>query len=203
MVSDVLDAHGIAGVEDFGRFVSNTKYFPASNFDERAAAPVLLDLLPTLRDQRVVTAVGRHLQRPWLRSVDGAYDVVRAAYVDWAPMANETGWVLGDTLCKAADRSRGEDLVALAADDSHGMSRGCIIESLWRFKGNADVEPLLRQLLADPSVTRMAMSALQRTIGAQAMQNALEELLATAPDPVVAKAAAEQLRRVRRKIART
>ena len=56
---------GVAGTGDFGRFVSNTEFFGPSLFDERAAMPVLLEILPTLRfESRVsgrrspATAVG-------------------------------------------------------------------------------------------------------------------------------------------------
>lgn len=53
-VQAALAEAGVAGVHDFGRFVSNTKYFEPSSFDERAAMPVLLTVLPTLTDPKVV-----------------------------------------------------------------------------------------------------------------------------------------------------
>jgi hypothetical protein len=196
----LIDAR-VSGVDDLGVFVNNTQYFAPSTFDERAAAPVLLDLLPSLGDSRVVNTVGRHLRGPWLRRMDGAYEIVREAYVRWAPSRDETGWVLGDTLCKAADATRAADLLALAGIDDHGMARGCIVEALWRFKAVVDVEPLLRRLVGDPTVTYMAMSSLQRTIGAQAMLPLLEQLLGSTTDSVVRAAADRQLRRVRRKLA--
>jgi HEAT repeat protein len=73
---------------------------------------------------------------------------------------------------------------------------------LWRFKAVADVEPLLRRLVSDATVTYMAMSSLQRTIGAEAMLPLLEQLLESSTDSVVRAAADRQLRRVRRKLAR-
>jgi hypothetical protein len=54
-------------VEDFGRFVNNTTYFRPSAFDERAAMPTLLRLLPTLTDRALVGTVAAHLRRPWAR----------------------------------------------------------------------------------------------------------------------------------------
>ena len=55
--------------------------------------------------------------------IDGAYEIVREAYVRWAQSRDETGWVLGDTWCKAADTSRAADLLALARIDDPGMGR--------------------------------------------------------------------------------
>jgi len=189
------------GAEDLGRFVNNTTYFRPSRFDEQAAAPTLLRVLPTLKDPRLVSAVAAHLRCPWLRRIDGAYDIVRAAYLRWAGETGDSGWQLGDTLCRAAGKERATDLVELAATAEHGESRACIVEALWRFKAVADVEPLLRDLIADPHVTYVAMSSLQRTIGAEAMAPALERLLRTDADPIVRQAAERQLRRVRRKLA--
>jgi hypothetical protein len=44
---------GVAGAEDFGWFVNDARYWQLSAFDERAAMPVLLELLPTLTDPRL------------------------------------------------------------------------------------------------------------------------------------------------------
>ena len=60
-----LSVAGVAGVEDLGRFVNNTEHFAPSQFDERAAMPVLLDILPTATDAKLVeaiAAVGDHLK---------------------------------------------------------------------------------------------------------------------------------------------
>lgn len=202
LVRQALVSAGVSDVADLGVFVSNTQYFAPSRFDERAAAPVLLGLLLNLEDSRLVKTVGRHLRGPWLRWTDGAYEIVREAYVRWAQNCDETGWVLGETLCSAGDAGRAADLLALAGIDDHGPARAWIVEALWRFKSVAEVEPLLRRLVRDPTVTAMAMSSLQRTIGAEAMVPILEELLEDSTDSVVHTAADRQLRRVRTKLAR-
>jgi hypothetical protein len=199
VVRDSLAKAGVQGVEDFGKFVNNTKYFAPARLDEQAAAPTLLALLPTLHEPKVVASVAGHLNRPWLRQLD-AFDTVLAAFERWAPLPGETGWVLGDTLAKAADKSKAGELVQLAANKAYGASRGCIVEALWRFKSQADVESLLRQLVREPDVALMAMTALQRTIGAQAMVPILEDLLASGTDTRVRKGAERQLRRVTRKV---
>lgn len=166
MINELIDA-GVGGVGEFGRFVNNTKYFEASQFDEVAAAPVLLRVLPELNDAKVVATVGRHLKRPWVRKIDGAFETVLQAYERWAPSPGEVGWVLGDTLSSLADKSKAAQLYDLAADASTGSSRACIVESLWRFKAVIDVEPLLRDLVVDADVVFMAVTSLQRTIGPQ------------------------------------
>lgn len=74
----------IRGADEFGRFVSNTQYFAPSSFDERAAMPVLLSLLPSLQDGRNVAAVAGHLRRAWARPA--AYEPVRDAFRLWAPL---------------------------------------------------------------------------------------------------------------------
>jgi hypothetical protein len=154
VVRSELRTAGVDGVDDLGRFVNNTAYFAPSRLDEEAATPVLLRLLPALTQPRVVTTVARHLQRPSLRRVAGAYDVVR----------------------------------------------GCIVESLWRFKKNVPVEATLRRLIADPDVVLPALSSLQRTVGPGAMVSILEDLLRFEQDPAIQRAASRQLRRVRRSL---
>ena len=199
---DALAAAGVVGVQDFGRFVNNTQYFAPAKFDERAAAPVLMKLLPELEDGRVVRTVARHLIGPWLKRHPDAYDCLRDAYLRWAPSKDETGWVLGDALSRAADRSRADDLLSLAMITDHGMARAFIVDALWRFKGSCDVEGPLRQLIGDSSVVRMALTSLQRTVGAEAMVPIVERLRAESPDADVRAAAEDRLRRLRRKLTR-
>jgi hypothetical protein len=62
-----LVAAGVEGAEDLGRFVSDGRYLQPSKFDEWAAMPVLLELLPRLTDPTLVSAVAAHLRRPWAR----------------------------------------------------------------------------------------------------------------------------------------
>ena len=201
LVRDALANAGVSGIEDFGRFVNNTTYFTPSTFDEQAAAPVLVALLPMLHDPRLVATVGRHLQRARI-DADG-YAAVRTAFANWATEPSETGWVLGDTLARAADKSRADELIDLATTRRYGPSRGCIVEALWRFKSVTNAEEPLRRLIADPDVSLMAMTALQRTIGADATKPILEDLLLdTTTDPTVQQHARRQLKRISKKLSR-
>jgi hypothetical protein len=200
VVRHALRVAGVEGIEDLGRFVNNTEFLRPSRLDERAAAPVLLDLLPELTDPQVVAAVGCHLQRPWVRP-DG-YEVVLAAFKRWATRPGEAGWVLGDTLARAADKSRARDFLELAADDRYGEARWFVVGALWRFKAAPDVESLLRRLVTDPEVALMAMTALQRVIGPDAMIVVLRQVLDGDPAPRVREQAQRQLKRIERKLAR-
>lgn len=200
IVRDALLAAGVRGVEDLGRFVNNTEFFAPSRLDERAAAPVLLELLPELTNPQVVATVGRHLQGPWVRP--GGYEVVLAAFKRWATWPGEAGWVLSDTLARAADKSRARDFLELAVDDRLGSARCFIAGALWRFKAVAEVEPALRRLVTDPEVAPMAMTALQRVIGPDAMATVLQEVLDGDAAPAVRDQAQRQLRRIEPKLAR-
>ncbi len=197
-VRDALREAGVAGVEDLGRFVNNTEYFEPSHLDEAAAAPVLLRLLPELEDERVVRTIGRHLQSKTVSKA--CYNEVLAAYRKWGRRPGETGWVLGDTLARKADKSRADDFVTLASDRAYGSSRAFIVDALWRFKSVADVEPLLRDLMRDPAVSMYAMSALQRTIGPERMAATLRDLLDEESDGPVVEHARRQLKRVEKKL---
>lgn len=202
LVRDALSEAGVNGVDDLGRFVNDTTYLDPSELDETTAGPVLLALLPQLNDPRVVAAVGRHLQGGGLRGRPGAFEVVRVAFIRWAAGPGDVGWVLGDTLARVADRTAGPDLIHLACQRDLGPARQCIVESLWRFKAEHDIQPVLRRLMRDPDVASMALSSLQRTIGAEAMIEVLEGLLDEQLDPGVTAAARRQLSRARRKLAR-
>lgn len=92
-----------AGIDptDLGRFVNDTRYFRASRFDERSAMPVLLELMPQLKDRQVVIAVAGHLRRAWARPA--AFDVLLEMFRRWAPTDQSVGWSIGDALATAAD----------------------------------------------------------------------------------------------------
>jgi hypothetical protein len=64
---ELLTQRGVAGAADLGRFVSNTEFFAAAAFDERAAMPTLIEYLPQATDPKLVSAIAGHLRRPWAR----------------------------------------------------------------------------------------------------------------------------------------
>ncbi|HEU0132215.1 MAG TPA: SMP-30/gluconolactonase/LRE family protein [Mycobacteriales bacterium] len=160
----VRQALADAGVDpvDLGRFVNDTTHLRGSTFDERAAMPVLLDLLPRLDRPRVVDSVAMHLNGAWARP--GAYGALLAAFRRWAPEHPTTGWHVADALVTAADASRLDDLLAIAADPRYGTARQPVVEKLWRFRKDPRVAPAVTALLDDPDVARQAASALRRAV---------------------------------------
>jgi hypothetical protein len=58
---------GSQGWRIFGHFVNDTTRLRPSTFDELAAMPTLLALLPTLIDRKAVQATARHLGRSWAK----------------------------------------------------------------------------------------------------------------------------------------
>lgn len=158
-----LTAAGVEGVVDFGRFVSDTTHFRASRFDERAAMPTLLAILPSLTDPRVVAAVAGHLRRAWARP--SAFPVLRDAFVRWSELNDGAGWALGDALGTAADKARVGDLIELAANSSHGKARQMVVYSFRRFKSDERVPAVLAKLLTDPDVALHAAGALRHVLG--------------------------------------
>lgn len=190
---------GVSGVDQLGLFVNNTQYFEPSRFDEVAAAPTLLAELPRLTNARVVTTVGRHLQNKGVGKA--GYDTVLAAFRRWAHHPSDTGWVLGDTLARMADKTKATDFMDLAMETSYGASRSFIVYALWRFKSITDVEAPLRRLIRDRDVALFAMSALQRVIGREAMTHELRELLdEEGVDEQIRTHAARQLRKIEKKL---
>lgn len=183
----------ISGADEFGGFVSNTEHFAPSSFDERAAMPVLLTLLPSLQDDRNVGAVAGHLRRAWARPA--AYEPVRDAFRVWAARAPMgAGWALGDTLGTVATSQHAHELLVLAQEESYREARQMLVASLWRHKTVADVEPVLIELLEDDTVARHALSALQRVICKAEMRPHLERLAARSSGTPLGKQAARRLR---------
>ena len=155
---------GVAGTGDFGRFVSNTEFFGPSLFDERAAMPVLLEILPTLADPKVVSAVAGHLRRPWARPT--AFGPLHDAYLRWAPSeAEAAAWALGAALATAATEVHLERLLVICQDRAFGKSRQMVVASLGRYRRHPAVLPVLLDLLDDGDVGLHAMIALRRVLG--------------------------------------
>lgn len=165
LLKDALNGGGVTGSGELGRFVNDTEYFAPSEFDERAAMPILLGALPKLSESNLVQAVAGHLHRPWARPA--AFDPLYDAFRKWAPREPTVGWAIGDSLANATPSNPiyVNRLVEFAVEPSYGMARQMIVYSLYRFKSSVDVESALRELVHDESVGLHAMSALQRTIG--------------------------------------
>lgn len=195
-VRAALREAGVPGTEDFGRFVSNTRYLRASAFDERVALPVLLSLLPTLREPNAVTSVVRHLRRPWGRPV--AFDALLAAFREWAPKDTSVGWAVGDALATSADKQHLGILLDLAQHREYGHARAQVVDSLWRYRRDGKVAGVLLILIEDPDVSLTAMSALRRTIGNEAALPHLRRVRDSHPIDKVRQQAGGQVKRAER-----
>lgn len=191
-----LRSAGVEGVGDVGRFVAQPEHFRPSQFDERAAMPILLAILPSLQDPEVVVAVAGHLKRPWARPK--AYPVLHEAFLKWARSHPTAGWSLGEAMANAAPREQLQDLIDLASDEAYGTARQMIVHSLWRFGSDPRVPSALIPLCADPDVSLHAMSALRRSVGNEAALPRLRELEKTHPERRVREQARRELKKAER-----
>ena len=153
----------VAGAEYFGRFVNDTRYLTASPFDEQAAIPTLLDLLPSISDSRDLEAAVRYLGRASARPA--AFEPLHQVFLSRAAQDQSLGRSVGDSIATTATLSNIDSLLEIATDRKFGTARQMIVYSLWRFKKDGRVKDALLDLIHDPDVSRHAMSALRRTVG--------------------------------------
>jgi hypothetical protein len=194
-----LRARGVAGAEDLGTFVSNTKHFAPSAFDEHTAMPVLLEALPALSDRRLVGAVAGHLRRPWARPA--AFKALHSAFLRWAPIDQLTGWALGDALATSASANELEDLLAICTDEQFGTARQMVVDSLRRYKKAPNVATTLTSLVHDPDVGLHAMSALRAVIGNERATPLLERVSSDHAGTALGASADRELRKARKALA--
>lgn len=199
-VTAALTAAGVTGVEDLGHFVNDTRYFRPSAFDERAAMPVWLSMLPSLTEPQAVETVAQHLHGPWARPA--AFNPLLAAFRKWTKDEPLTGWAIGNAVPTAAAPERLTDLLDLAANPEYGMAQQMIVYALWRFKKDDRVAAALGQLINDPDVSVYAMSALRRTIGNERALDQLENMRDHHPDPHIRKQAGREVTKATKAIAK-
>jgi hypothetical protein len=194
-----LQRAGVVGAGELGRFVSNVEFFGASEFDERAAMPVLLDALPRLANARLVSAVAGHLRRPWARPV--AFDALLDAFRCWAPVDSTAAWHLGDALGSASTTSRLDDLLEASQTIEYGTARQMPVAALARFKKSEDVAPVLLALIHDSEVGLHAMTALRRVIGAAEALPCIEDVERANRGTLLGEQAARQAKKLRKALA--
>ena len=196
-VKSVLEQRGVNGWADFGYFVNRPDLFRPSDLDERAAMPVLLDLLQTLTDADAVAATARHLRRPWAKPI--AFVPLVEAFTKWAASSHtDAGWALGDAVASAARSDDTETLISLVTDPAYGTARQMIVHSLWRFRKDSRVANVLQHLAEDPDVSLHAMGALRRTVGNDAALALLHRLSQTSPDRRVREQATKEMKKAER-----
>jgi len=156
LVLTSLQQAGIEGLEDYGRFVNNTKYFAPSSFDEVAAYPVLLRLFPNLTDHKELGTIARYLGH--FRVSDNAFTILHDAFVRFAPVDKSLGWVLGDSLAKRGKATDLNQILDVCLDRSYGEARQMVVYSIWRYKSDVRVQQTLERLVNDPDVSLQAAS---------------------------------------------
>jgi hypothetical protein len=128
-----LASAGVGGTEDLGRFTSKPEFFGESRFDERAAMPILIAVLPSLTDALLVGAVAGHLARPWARPA--AFEALLTAFEKWAPGDEAAaGWHLGDALGSAGTVKQAGALVRICGNRNYGQARQMVVYALGRFR---------------------------------------------------------------------
>jgi hypothetical protein len=196
----LIDAE-VAGGEDFGRFVNDSRYFDTSSFDSRAATPVLVEVLPRLTDPAVIETVALHLKNPAARP--SAFGALHGAFREWGVVRRgRVGWQLGEALANAAPLREAPLLIDIAADARYGVNRQQVVLGLPRFRRAPETEPTLRALIHDVDVAQQAMYALRRLIGPQLTVDALEEVCRTHPGTMLERQARNEIRKMNRALRR-
>ena len=188
-----LQAAGVAGSNDLGRFVANTDFFGASTFDERAAFEVLLAAVPSLNDAKLVGAVAGHLKRPWARG--RAFRVLAPAFVRWAALDSSAAWHLGDALGSAATADDLMRMIVLARETDYGKSRQMIVLALGRFKKSPQAEAASWDLAEDDDVALHALSAYRKIAGPAAAVERATEVIQHHPGTKAAEQAGRQVKK--------
>jgi hypothetical protein len=92
-------------------------------------------------------------------------------------------------------------MLELSTNKRFGRSRQEIMGSLWRYRKDESVAPVLLELIHDPDVGLHAMSALRQTIGNAAALPHLEQVEATANGTQLGKNAAKAIKSARKSLA--
>ncbi len=126
-----LEARGIDAT-DFGIFSS----VAPTTFDAEAAAPLLVEWLPRMRDSVEKEVIARSLTG----TKTAAPAAARAILVEFrsAPMDDETTkWAYGNALATLADAGVADDLIELLGDPRHGQRPRDALRRLEADKGSA------------------------------------------------------------------
>lgn len=159
----ILSTAGVSGVHHLSMFTAGTF---VSEFDQEAAAPILLEVLPSLTEPWMVGAVVRHLGDH--RADPERFAVLLLTYRQWLPVEPWLCDRIGGALIVAAvpaEHQHITDVLGLVADSSVRRARLSIVDGLWRLRKDERVVPVLVELCGDDDVCATAMPALRRAIG--------------------------------------
>lgn len=197
----VRSALRLAGLpaDDFGVFASgrHPEVIHQPVFDYARSVPVLLELLPTLTDDRAKEAVVRSL------STSAARTVAVPALVELFEHTSDVSspslkWAIGNALSTTTTKAHTDVLLRLASDHTHGSGRSMIVERLGRISGDERIVPALLSLIDDPGTALTAMGGLRRRLPPDECIALFEPLL-DHDEPKVRTAAKANLSKARKK----
>ena len=176
LVRGALEAAGIASA-DFGRFSSgrHPNVIRQSMFDYRAAVPVLLEVLPRVKDPDANEAVVRSLTTPFARPAAAEALIIEFRNTS---VTRQEGlkWALGNAIETVTTPAHLDALLDLVLDRTHGVGRQMIVDRVARISGDARVIAALRQLITDEDVALHAMAGLRRRLGPEAAADLIRPL---------------------------
>jgi HEAT repeat protein len=191
-----LRARGI-DTTDFGIFSSVAR----TTFDAEAAAPLLVEWLPRMRDPVDKEVIARTLTGT-KRAAPAAARAILAEF-RIAPLEDETTkWAYANALSTLADAELADDLIELVRDPRHGRSREMLCDALKRTKDPRAPDVLIG-LIDDDEVAGHAILAL-RTYGPKSslphLRRAGSKLAAVLERPTATPFAKRQARKALERI---
>ena len=162
----------------------------------KEAIPVLVKLLPSIKDDRIKEGVVRALA---VKEAVGG-DVSRAMICEFEgispsapPSMQALKWAIANTLSVVARDPVFEEIAALACEKQHGKAREMLAVALGNMKDSRAIDVLVK-LLNDDEVAGHALMALGKLKAAKA-KPAIERFL-DHPKPWVRKEAERALRKI-------
>lgn len=162
----------------------------------KEAIPVLVKLLPSVKDDRikegvvralaVKEAVGGDVSRAMIREFEGISPSA-------PPSMQALKWAIANTLSVVARDPVFEEIAALARDKQHGKAREMLAVALGNMKDSRAIDVLVK-LLNDDEVAGHALMALGK-LKAEKAKPAIERFL-DHPKPWVRKEAERALRKI-------
>jgi hypothetical protein len=197
LVRSALETAGIASA-DFGRFTSgrHPDVIRPSVFDYKAAVPVLLAVLPLVRNPSAKEAIVRSLTTSHARpaAAEALIAEFRNTSVAELPALK---WAIGNAFDTVTTPQHVNVLLELATDKSHGTGRQMIVDRLARISNDPRVVDTLKKLAIDEDVAFHAMAGLRRRLGPEAAAEMIRPLTDHQSDRV-RDAARRQLKRADR-----
>jgi HEAT repeat protein len=149
-----LETAGIDTTE-FGLFHD----FGLTTFDYEAAAPILVEWLPRVREPADTEVIARSLTGTKSAAALAAR-ALTAAFRGLPPEQDSVKWAIGNALATLADAGVADDLLELLRDSRHGYSRQLLCDALKRTKDPRAANALI-EAIDDDDIAGHAILALR------------------------------------------